>query len=232
MEPKNSFPIQTVLELACAAQRTNKEYVKYTVPVYSEDNKLMAYKWDNKLLMMLTLGATNYTPADDGLKPPLLCTNQEDAELANEIKKYYRRLMFSAVQGDNEFQTEVNSLLNSEEVPISRFGFIACLPSVYKRDFGRNQVEKRIKTADNDYLAGIGENILDLDCEVLSCQRSKNFDAFNIDAIIDNKMVSWMSKNELKLGPAVIVKAKVKDHSKHWKFENPVTRLNYVKAAQ
>ena len=41
-----------------------------------------------------------------------------------------------------------------------------------------------------------------------------------------------MSKNELKLGPAVVVKAKVKDHAKHWKHETPVTRLNYVKAAQ
>lgn len=232
MESKHSYPLQTILELACAAQRVNHDYVKYTQPIYSDDNKLMSYKWDNKLLMLITLGETNFKPSEDGLMPPLLCTNKEDSELADEIKKYFRRLVFSAVQGDNEFHTEVNALLNSEEVPTSKFGFIACLPSVYKRDFGRQQLEKRIKTADCSYLADIGETVLDLDCEVLTCQRSKNFEAFNIDAIINNKMVSWMSKNELKLGPAVIVKAKVKDHSKHWKFANPVTRLNYVKAAQ
>lgn len=227
-----NHPKQTVLELACAAQRINKEYVKFTEPIYSNDNKLMAYKWDNKLLMRLTLDPTIFKPADDGLKPPLLCTNKEDQELADEIQKYYRRLMFAAVEGENEFLTEVNALLNAEEVPESKFGFIACLPSVYKRDYGRHRVEKKVKQADAEYLADVGENLVDLDCEVLSCNRSKNFDAFNIDAIIDNKMVSWMSKYELKLGPAVIVKAKVKDHSKHWKFENPVTRLNYVKAAQ
>lgn len=226
-----NYPLQTVLELACAAQRFNNDYVKQTQPIYSEDNKLMSYKWDNKLLMMLTLGVTNFK-AEDGLQPPLLCTKKEDTELADEIKKYFRRLMFSAVQGDNEFQTEVNALLNLDEVPANKFGFIACLPSVYKRDFGRNQLEKRIKVADDEYLGELGESLLDLDCEILTCQRSKNFDAFNVDAIINNRMVSWMSKYELKLGPAVIIKAKVKDHNKHWKYQNSVTRLNYVKAVQ
>ncbi len=220
------------MELACAAQRINKEYVKVTEPVYSADNKLMSYKWDNKILMLTTLDTDRFKPTDDGLKPPLLCTNKDDQELADEIQKFYRRLMFAAVAGDNEFQTEVNALLNSDGVPENKFGFIACLPSVYKREFGRHQLEKRVKQSDPEYLGEIGDNLEDLDCEVLTCQRSKNFDAFNVDAIINNKMASWISKNELKLGPAVIVKAKVKDHSKHWKFENPVTRLNYVKAAQ
>lgn len=228
----DEYPLKTVLELACAAQRVNKDYIKVTSPVYSDDNKLMAYKWDNKLLMLTTLDPTRFKPSDDQLMPPLLCTNKEDAELAEEIRKYYRRLMFSAIQGENEFQTEVNALLNSENIPLNRFGFIACLPSVYARDFGRNQLEKKIKTAEEGWLGGIGEILLDKDCEVLVCLRSKNFEAFNVDAIIDNKMVSWMSKYELKIGPAVIVKAKVKDQGFHWKYKNPVTRLHYVKAAQ
>lgn len=227
-----NHPLQTVLELACAAQRLNKEYVKVTEPIYSDDGKIMSYKWDNKVLMLTTLDPSKFQASEDSLKPTLLCSNKEDQELATEIQKYYRRLMFKAIEGDNEFLTEVNSLLNSETVPENKFGFIACLPSVYKRDLGRNTLDKRVKSATNEYLACIGDNLLDLDCEVLSCNRSKNFDAFNVDAIIDNKIVSWMSKHELKLGPTVIVKAKVKDHAKHWKHEISVTRLNYVKAAQ
>ena len=226
------YPLQTVLELACAAQRVNKDYVKHTEPVYSDDNKLMSYKWDNKLMILIALGATEFKPFDDGLKPTLLCTNLEDAELAKEIQKFYRRLMFAAIEGENEFLTEVNSLLNSESIPVNKFGFIACLPSVYKRDLGRYMLDKRVKQVDEAWLGNVGENVLDKDCEVLVCQRSKNFDAFNVDAIIDNKMVSWMSKYELNLGPAVIVKAKIKDQVFHWKHKNPVTRLNYVKAAQ
>ncbi len=140
--------------------------------------------------------------------------------------------MSSAIQGDNEFQTEVNSLLNSPEVPLNKLGFIVCLPSVYKRDFGQRQIEKKVKQIDEGYLAEVGESLMDLDCEILACQRSKNFEGFNVDAIINNKMASWVSNKELELGPAVIVKAKVKGHQEHWKFKNPVTRLNYVKAAQ
>jgi hypothetical protein len=89
-----------------------------------------------------------------------------------------------------------------------------------------------IKVLDDSHLAPINSNIIDKDCEVLNSQRSKNFDAWNIDAIIDNKLVSWMSKINLKPGACVVVKAKVKDHNKHWKHEISVTRLNYVKAAQ
>lgn len=227
---EKTYPVKQVLELACAAQRLNKDYVKVSTPVYSDDNKLMSYVWDNKLLINVTLDPS-IVKSDDHV-PPLLCTNLSDAELAEEIKKYYRRLMFSAIAGENEFQTTVNALLESEEMPLNKLGFIACLPSVYKRDFERKTLEKRIRTADTEYLAGVGENILDKDCEILTCSRSKNFDAYNVDAIIENKMVSWMSKYELKTGPAVLVKAKVKEHSKHWKHENPVTRLNYVKVVQ
>ena len=226
-----TYPTIDVLTLACAAQRINNNYIKHTEPVYSSDGKLMSYRWDNRLLVEVTLNPSTARSYDDHV-PELLCTNKQDREQAEEIKKYFRRLMFSAIEGENEFQTTVNALLEAEEIPSNKLGFIVCLPSVYKRDSEQNRLEKRIRTADSEYLAEIGETILDKDCEILTCFRSKNFDAYNVDAIIENKMVSWMSKYELKTGPAVLVKAKVKDHAKHWKHENPVTRLNYVKAAQ
>lgn len=226
------FPLQTLLELACAAQRVNKEYRKELEAVYTDDNKLAYYKYPNRQMILATLGEDKTQYGEGFSRPRLLCTNLEDQELANEIQKYYRRLAFAAIQGDNEFQTEVNSLLNSEEVPLNKLGFIACLPSVYKRDYAKNQIEKKVKTLDEGYLGDIGSYVIDKDCEIMASQRSKNFDAWNIDAIIDNKMVSWMSKDDLKIGACVIIKAKVKDHNKHWKHENAVTRLNYVKAAQ
>lgn len=230
-----TFPLQQVLELACAAQRANKSYIKSLEAVYADNdfNKgVMYYKYPNRQLMLVALGEDT-ARAEEGIsKPTLLCTNLEDRDLANDIQKYYRRLAFAAIQGDSEFQTEVNSLLNSNEVPVNRFGFIACLPSVYKRDYAIHQMEKRVKTIDEGYVASIGQNLLDKDCEVLSSMRSKNFDAWNIDAIIDNRMVSWMSKKDLNPGNCVVVSAKVKDHSTHWKYGNAVTRLNYVKAAQ
>jgi hypothetical protein len=77
-----------------------------------------------------------------------------------------------------------------------------------------------------------GDELFDKDCEIIKCKKSKNYDAFNIDAIIDNKLTSWMSKPMLQMGPCVLIKGKIKDHSKHWQQPVDVTRLNYVKAFQ
>jgi hypothetical protein len=103
---------------------------------------------------------------------------------------------------------------------------------VYVRDLAQNKVKKAARQVDEGYLAEIGSTVKDLDAEIIASIKSKNFEGYNIDAIIDNKMVSWLNKTALVLGPCVVVKAKVKDHNKHWKHQNDVTRLNFVKAAQ
>jgi hypothetical protein len=103
---------------------------------------------------------------------------------------------------------------------------------VYVKDKVQNKIKKVSRSVDEGYLGEVGSNLKDLDAEILSSIKSKNFEGYNIDAIINNKMVSWISKTGLELGACVIVKAKIKDHTKHWKHQNDVTRLNYVKAAQ
>lgn len=227
----DEFPLQRVLELSCAAQRLNKSYIKEAESVFDSNGQFMFVKHSNKVLVRSALGLESSNSGPEFAPQPLF-VEPEDAEFAEEIQKYYKRLMFSAVKGDNEFQMEVNTILTLGGVPKNKIGFVSCLPSVYKRDYANNQIEKRLKSIDHEYLASIGTELRDLDAEIIGSIRSKNFDAFNIDAIIDNKMVSWFSKTDLKVGPCVLVKGKVKDHSSHWKHKNPVTRLNYVKAAQ
>lgn len=228
----NINPVRQVLELACAAERLNKSYIKQTTPIYSDDGKL-SYVWANKMLVLLMLYPENYNKSHaDEPPPPMLQVTEQDRALATEVQKYYRRLMFSAVQGDNEFQTKVNAILENGQVAAGEVGFVACLPSVYKRDKAINHITKQVQLLHDSYLAEIGCHLRDKDCEILQSQRSKNFDAWNICAIIDMKMVSWMSKIDLQPGPAVVVKGKVKDHVKHWQHQTAVTRLNYVKALQ
>lgn len=228
------FNTQEVLELACAAQRWNKEYLKDMSPVYDDKGELRFWKQPNKVNILYSLNAYPVSDsADPKTLPVKLQIADEDREQAAEIRKYYKRLMFAAVKGDSDFQTTVNALLSSDNVPMNKIGYIACLPSVQKKDYAVNQIEKRVRTIDKGYLADIGKTIFDKDCEVLESRQSKNFDAYNITAIIDNKMVSWFSKINLKPGACVVVKAKIKDHSTHWKHKDTnVTRLNYVKAAQ
>jgi len=226
MQPKE-FPTQQVLELACAAQRTNGSYVKDIEPIYADDGVFMYNKQSNKLLMLYTLDTKMVIPDTKILK-----IEPEDVARAEEIRKYYKRLVFVAIEGENEFLTKINSLLGSETVRENEFGWIACLPSVQARDAVHNEVKKASRKVEDGFLGAEGETLKDLDCEILEVIKSKNFEGYNVCAIINNKMASWMSQIELKRGPCVVVKAKVKDNSKHWKHGNDETRLNYVKAAQ
>jgi len=225
------YPVQQVLELACAAQRLNGSYLKTSEPIYTDDNVLVGYKFDNKTLVKAMVNPTLQTGIT-GFNPPLLCTTQDDVALAAEIKSYYRRLMFSAIEGENEFQTTVNSLLNSETTTLSYFGYIACLPNLYDRDSNKSRIRKTLKECDNAILADVDTTVEDKDCEIVEVRRSKNFDAWNILAIIDNKIVSWFSKKELILGPAVVIKGKVKGLGENWTTKKIETRLNYVKVVQ
>ena len=225
------FPTQQVLELACAAQRINGEYLKEAEGIYSTDGVYMYTKQTNKIMMLCTVNPSNWT-ADPKDAPMPLKILPEDALLSEEIKKHFRKFMFSAIEGENDFQTNINTILSGDLVKVNQFGYVACLPSVYVRDLAQSKVKKAARQVEEGYLADIGSQLKDLDAEIISSVKSKNFEGYNIDAIINNRMASWLNKTNLNLGACVIVKAKVKDHSKHWKHGNDVTRLNYVKAAQ
>jgi hypothetical protein len=222
-----SYPTQQILELACAAQRTNGAYIKEAEAVYADDDVLMYIKQPNKILMMLTLDDRMVIPDTKALK-----VEPEDVAQAEAIQKYYKRLLFAAIDGENEFLTTINTILSGDVVRENQFGYVACLPSVQARDVAQLQVKKAARSVKEGFLGKEGDRLADLDCEILEVVKSKNFTGWNICAIINNKMVSWMSQVELKKGPCVIVKAKVKAQGKHWKHQNDETRLNFVKAAQ
>jgi hypothetical protein len=224
---KKEFPTQQVLELACAAQRVNGEYLKEAEGVYSSDGVYMYTKQPNKILMMLTLDDRMVIPDTKALK-----VEPEDVARAEEIKTYYKRLLFAAIDGENEFLTTINTILSGDAVRENQFGYVACLPSVQARDVAQLQVKKAARSVEEGFLGKEGDRLADLDCEILEVVKSKNFTGWNICAIINNKMASWMSQVELKKGPCVVVKAKVKAQGKHWKHQNDETRLNFVKAAQ
>lgn len=225
------FPTQQVLELACTAQRINGAYLKEHEHIHSEDGKFLYTKHGNKMMMLCTLDYTKWN-ADPSSAPLPLRVLPEDVTRAEEIKTYYKRLLFAAIDGENEFLTTINTILNSETVKENQFGYVACLPSVQARDAVQNQIKKIARHVEEGFLGNPGDRLADLDCEILEVIKSKNFTGWNVCAIINNKMASWMSQVELKRGPCVVVKARVKDNSKHWKHQNDETRLNFVKAVQ
>lgn len=227
-----NYPTQRVLELACAAQRVNKEYTKEPVSIFDKEGRFLFVKHSNKNLIRWALGIDRYSGVEKEFAPQDIFIEDCDKEQATEIRKYFRKFMFSAIKGDNEFQTEVNLILNSEEIPANKIGYVGSLPWVWQKDMTKAKTDRALKIADEGYLANEGAWLIDKDAEILRCERSKNFDAFNILAIIDNKIASWMTSKSVQIGAAVIVKAKVKQHTKHWLVHKDETRLHYVKVAQ
>ena len=225
-----TIPVQTVLELACSAQRVNGSYIKELEWLYDADGNPLARKDPNKTLIQLTMGLLEWH--DEPRRPPALEVTEADKTQAAEIRQYFKRLLFSAVIGDNEFQTTVNNLLSSETMLPKEIGYVACLPSVHVRDKARTTMKRGLRECESGFIAEVGKSIVDKDCEIIEVKRSNNFDAYNILAIIDNKIVSWFSKHELKVGDCIVQKAKVKQHGENWLTKNSETRLNYVKAAQ
>jgi hypothetical protein len=191
----------------------------------------VGHKVSNRELVDLTL-ETKKWQGEQRDHPALLKVTNEDQELAAEIQKYYRKLIFTVIEGTSDFLTNVNSALQGDTVLPNQFGYVCCLPQVYKKDYGEQQFKKRVNTLEPGYLGEIGQNLFDMDCEILASNKSKNFEGYNIDAIIKDRMVSWMDKIDLKLGACVVIKAKIKAQNHHWKHGTPVTRLTYVKAFQ
>lgn len=223
-----TFPATRVLELACAAQRYNNGYIKANDVIVSSDGKIMDTKHPNKELMVHSLGESSH---GSDAKPFILYITDNDIQLAADIKKYFRKLMFAAVMNDNEFYTTLNIMFTNNEVPLNKFGYFAALPSVYVRDYAETQFKKKMDSIDPGYIGAVGDELVDKDCEVLEVFRSKQYDAYNVTAIIDNKLVSWMGK-QVNPGPCVVIKARVKGYSEHFKHNVPLTRLNYVRAFQ
>ena len=228
----SEYNTQKVLELACAAYRTYGDYVKDAEYKYDNEGKFLFVKHSNKDLVKHALGILKFSSTEQEFRPFDLILAPEDAAEAEEIRKYFRRLMFSAVKGQSEFETEVNALLEGETISDKKIGYIACLPQTYRRDKERNTLAKKLKQCDEERLADEGSTLLDKDCDILRVVRSKNFDAWNVLAIIDNKIVSWMSSKEVKTGNAVVVKAKVKGFGPNYQTQKVETRLNYVKVVQ
>jgi hypothetical protein len=170
------FPTQQVLELACAAQRVNGEYIKEEAPVYSEDGVFMYLKHTNKMQMLCTLEPAIWT-ADPKDAPMPLKVLPEDVAQAEEIKKHFRKFLFSAIEGENEFQTSINSILSGDLVKQNQFGYVACLPSVYVRDVAQTKVKRAVRQVEEGYLAEIGSTVKDLDAEILSSVKSRSMSA-------------------------------------------------------
>ena len=88
----NEYPTQRALELACAAHRVNKGYLKEPKVTYDDDGKVIYTVSTNRDLVMFNL--KNPLIPVTAIAPMRLDINDDDRELAADIRKHFRKLVF------------------------------------------------------------------------------------------------------------------------------------------
>jgi hypothetical protein len=222
-----TIELRPVLELACAAYRTNEGYLKMEQPVYDEDtNECLFVKSANKQLIKKELRRR------ENERPPSMEVLDVDRELADVIQQHGRKLMFNVISGENDFLMDISRFLETGKIPEVSIGLVAYMPQWYYKSLEEKEIKRKLRELDEGFLDKPSAKLTNKNCEIIQSDYSENFASWNICAIIDNKLATWFGKNKMNLGPAILVSAKVKDHRTHWKFKVEETRLNYVKVAQ
>ena len=222
-----TIELRPVLELACAAYRTNEGYLKMEQPVYDEGtNECLFVKSANKQLIKKELRRR------ENERPPSMEVLDVDRELADAIQKHGRKLMFNVISGENDFLMDISRFLETGKIPEVSIGLVAYMPQWYYKSLEEKEIKRKLRELSQGFLDKPNAKLTNKDCEIIQSDYSENFASWNICAIIDNKLVTWFGKNKMNLGSAVLVSGKVKDHRTHWKFKVEETRLNYVKVAQ
>lgn len=205
-----SINADDVWAAACAAQRVNNEYVKYSLPSAVHPG---AKRANRDIVYSL-------------LKSPELITN-EDREEGKTVRRYYQALMFKFI-GDtfvNSFEQTAMKIANRDYVVGDDFSIsvIASLPGSYKRNSVRDKNENRIKFANGGLIGSVGDK-LTLNVEVLKCFWSNKWQVFFITTITDqDQLVSFAYGSALENNSKLEVTGKVK------KYYTKVTQLTRVK---
>ena len=213
------YPVQKVLELACAALKYNSGYFKKQARL---DKKLVHA---NKKLVLYALASSRWDYEFPNEVPPLVSASEADKAFASEIIEYLKINQLN----DSDFWVRIVRACVSGRIAEDEIGFIAALPASYKKLQRGIKIEEMIKTFKQEYIGEINEVIEDLPCTVLEAVEAKSFKGYNIFGVIEEYPVSWSCPWFVKAGPVTIKSALIRDHGRHWRYETVVTRLAGVR---
>lgn len=227
------YPTQQLLELAFAAYRVNKGYVKDTRR-YSEGQPTV---YSNKEIVAYSAASYNQTNnVETAVKPwipsdflPVKVT-QEDLASKEAADKHMRRYTLLAMGKLSDFENDVYSAYCSEVMSVNRAGLIAYLPEFVNRELKEKAYKLRLNSefANSKHLSGsvVG------DCEILKVIRvNREYDEpfYMHFGAINGNLVCFAKKEGFAEGVVYQISAKVKGQDKERETGLPMTRINYVK---
>ena len=191
---------------AVAAQRINGGYLKFIEPSKNDET--------NRQIMERLIAS-----------PEQL--TDEDKEVGEEIRSYFKGLMFQIISGKklNDFLNTALTIANRDVID-DKFDIavIASLPQSYEKAKAMDNAMSKIRFASGGYAGAVGEKIT-CNVEILKVIFSQRWNSFVVNAINDQEQALFFftGKGQFSVGQKMKIQGKVKSH------RDNQTQLNYVK---
>ena len=205
-----NYNADDVWSAACAAQRINGSYVKFSM--LSESDTTMNKLSNRQIIESLLVDTFNIT--------------DEDREQGKKVRAFYQAYTFKILQGKHlsEFDNTVMLIANRDVVTSNYDLAVICsLPSCYERGVVRQSVDQRVNFATGGLIGQVG-NKVSTSIEVLRSVYSHTYNVNFVTGITsDDQVVFFAYKNELPVGNMYDIYGTVKG------YRDNSTQLNRVK---
>ena len=206
-----SYKTVDVFAAACASQRVNGKYIKFT----NVNDEAGTTRLANKVLILQFLDGS-------------LDVRNEDRELSENVMQFCQALTFKLLSGRRLSDFEQNMLRIVEaDMIYSAFDIavVSSLPAAYLRVESRKAIDTRINSAIG-FVGNISEKVK-FSAVIARCNYSEQWNTFFLTALTDDdKAIFFAHRNKIDVGTNISGEGKVKAHRNQYEDS---TQLNYVK---
>lgn len=209
------FSADAVFAAACAAQRINGEYLKFSD--FNTETEIT--RRPNKELLRSILIEPEFEAV----------VTDADRKQADEIRNYFRCKLMDVLAGTaSDFLRNAVDLASRDEIAANdwlNLAIISSLPQSYVRSIERDaaKMQKDEAMSVSQHFGNVGDKVTGK-ATVIDSRYSQNWGVYFVTAKFGTKVILFSYRNTLEAGAEVEFKGTVKAHR-----ENFVTQLNRVK---
>lgn len=215
-----TFPIDEVLAVSCAAHRLNDGFIKKDQVRF--DRKFEKSTCNSDMLY-------NYFFTDKKFK-----VLDEDKTQANEVKEYLAGLSFKALERTlTEFESNVLKLVSSDVIEKDKLGIAASLPKVYMNKVEQdNWTDREMDLSRTSEKIGTLHQREKIDAVVEFTRYIPRTMSYIVTCSVKNQhILKFFTDKKIELGKEITLEGFVKSQSKgkyHSGFETVVNRIKFV----
>ena len=229
---------KNALMLSCIAFRVNDNtYVPTSKTVYETDadgntvfddnnNPVVKYNSNKSIIQEMIKKSREYE------------ITHADKELMEKINTTLGYWTLDKLSGTiSEFNSEILSVTGSSDVPLSRIGVIAAVPSTILKDIERRDIDDKVLAKGKNFDGKVGDKI-ETEMEITKVIFSSRFGAEILNGITDDGSVVWFFTSKKakeyfgNVGDKVNITGKVKRITVNKNTGLKEGQLNYVKSVE